>query len=258
MTKSWSLFKAFSWPRFIRMNWIVAFELLILVVSNIWTAFQGDFTSYALFRQVSSLMFVMTFIGLVMLAVYNERTVTAPTYRLIPIHEWKFYVVNVAASLINLLYLWAIQLILYVLTLSVSFNHFPAQASGLVFGISHSDGLKNLTIFWTLMTVMGLLGILVAWSTISLVHYVTKSAGSFLPRFRQKFVNTIIYLVGVLITVRLVNILMGAIGYLSSRFFSTTELSSVWLGAGVMVAILIVETAINLGVLTKWGEPNSN
>ncbi|WP_318765635.1 ABC transporter permease [Lactiplantibacillus carotarum] len=258
MTKPWSLFKALSWPRFIRMNWIVGFELLALVISGIWTAIQGDFHTYTPFFTFCGFGMIPIVIATIMLATNNERLMVAETYRLIPINEWKLYAINLAASLVNQVYLWIVQAVIFLLTLWLGRNSLNTIFEGVPAGLSQLNGEVNLVQLGLTAIVLGLLAVVLVWSTISLVHYVTNATASFLPRFRQGFINAVITVVVFIIAIRLISMLIGGVSYLSSQIISGGVISSMWTGALVMLIIIIVESALNVVILQKWVEPKGN
>ncbi len=91
-----------------------------------------------------------------------------------------------------------------------------------------------------------------------MVHYVTNATASFLPRFRQGFINAVITVVVFIIAIRLISMLIGGVSYLSSQIISGGVISSMWTGALVMLIIIIVESALNVVILKKWVEPKGN
>lgn len=258
MTNGWSFFKALSRPRFIWMNWIVGGEVLGIALSLLWTAIQGDFHSYSPFFTFCGFMMIPMVIALVLLATANERTVTSSTYRLIPISDWKFYLLNVGASLVNQVYLWLVQVVFFFLTLWIGHSELDQLFDGFGAGLQALNAEVNLVQFGLSGLVLGILFLLLVWSTISLVHYVTNAANSFLPRFRQGFINAVVYVVVALIAIRVASWLIGTVSYLSSQMINGGMIDSMWTGALVMGIIVVVESAINIFVLQKWVEPKAD
>jgi len=258
MTSSWSLFKAFSWPRFMRMNLLLGLELLAVVVTSLWTAIKGNFTTATLFYNLCAWAMLPLLVGFVMLAVTNEKTARATTYRLLPISDWKFYTLNLTASLVNMIYLWLMQAILFALTLVLGWSTLTTgfNMSAMFFNqFSLSSG------FWQAIAgafLVIILAMILVWSTISLIHFATNATAGFLPRFRQQFVNVIITIVVIYIAFRLASVLIGMVSYLSSQLVNQGNVSSVWTSILVMLAVILVEGVINTLVLQKWVEPTLN
>lgn len=255
MTKSWALFKKLSWPRFVLMNWVVAFELLMLVISGLWQAIRGDFHAYTPFFTLCGFMMIPGVVSLVMLAVQNERTTMTETYRLIPISDWKLYLLNLGASLANQIYLWLVQGILFGITLLIGHNSLEKVFNGVPEGLSQLNSEVNLVQFGLTAIVVGILSLLLIWSTISLVHFVTNAASSFLPRFRQNVVNVIIYIIVMALAIRLVSALIGGLSFLSSQAINGGVIDNMWVGIAVMVIVTLIEGALNVWILSKWVEP---
>jgi hypothetical protein len=60
--------------------------------------------------------------GFILLAVSNEKFFRAGTFWLLPISDWRRYTINLVVSLVNIVYVWLVQVILFSLTLWIGWN----------------------------------------------------------------------------------------------------------------------------------------
>lgn len=255
MTSSWSFFKALSWPRFIRMNLLFGLEMLALVVMSIVILVSGTFESTVLFYSLNVWTMLLLAVTVIQLAVYNERSFVSSTFRAVPLVDWKFYVLNLASSLANLVYLMLLQALAISVAFLIGRNDFETynQPTAAVMQAALANGR-----WWQLLLGCGLmllLGALLIWSTITLVHFVTDTASSLLMRFRRRFVNVVLSIIVILIALRLAGILIGTVSYLSTAVFSQGSLDSMWSIALVLTVTILVEGGVNGFLLTKWIEP---
>ncbi|MFB9770324.1 ABC transporter permease [Lactiplantibacillus modestisalitolerans] len=258
MTPSWALFKGFSKPRFLKMNVILAVELLAVVVMTVTRLVTGRFTTDAWFYMLSGWFFIPIAIGVVLLAVDQERAAVKPTFRMIPIADWQFYLVNILASLAVQLYVWLVQFALLGLSFALAWKRIRIRASMVT---DMLDLQWTASINWWQVglqaVVVAILATLVIWSTITFIHYASNATNGWLPRFQQHFLNVILTIVIIYVAFRLAAILIGMVSFLSSQALTGGSVTSVWTGAAVMLVTIIVESALNVWLLQKWVEPHA-
>lgn len=257
MTSSWSLFKALSWPRFKQMSLLVGIEALAVIVTSLWTAIKGNFTAATLFYNLCAWMALPLIVGFILLAVSNEKFFRSGTFWLLPISDWRRYMINLVASLINIIYVWLAQVILFGLTLWLGWNELMGGLTGtsMFFGQFDAGSVTQFALGTLLVLV---LATILIWSTITLCHFATNAAKGFLPQFRQRFVNVVITVIVIYVAFRLANLLIGMISFLSSQLVNQGQIDSLWTGSLVMLAVILVEGIINTLILQKWVEPTLN
>ncbi|MCM2587238.1 ABC transporter permease [Lactiplantibacillus plantarum] len=257
MTSSWSLFKALSWPRFKQMSLLLGIEALAVIVTSLWTAIKGNFTAATLFYNLCAWMALPLIVGFILLAVSNEKFFRAGTFWLLPISDWRRYTINLVVSLVNIVYVWLVQVILFCLTLWIGWNELMGGLTSASLFFSQFDAGSAVQFALGTLLVLVLVTILI-WSTITLCHFVTNATKGFLPRFRQRFVNVIITVVVIYVAFRLANLLISMVSFLSSQLVNQGQIDSLWVGSLVMLAVILVEGVLNTLMLQKWVEPTLN
>ena len=258
MTSSFSLFKVMGQTKVRRINWLIILELIATVVTTLWTAISGNFSSVSLFYAFCSWAIFPYLIGVILVAIVAEKAYTSDTYRLIPISNWKFYAMNLLSSLAAFIYLVLVQVVLYALTAAIGWSSLSDSYEQMQLMMSQYGMSFN---FWAAAgTILGLSLVIniLAWSTISLIHLVMNSASNFLPKARQRVVNIIVYVIVIFLTLRIVTFLFGWLSNLMYTAFGSSNIDSLWLGILVMVVAIVLESALNIVMINKWVETNPN
>lgn len=242
------------------MNLIVGIDLIALVGIYVLRLITGGFDgtvmpAYFLSLFVFSLSLV-NMISFIMLSRNNERVFTSNNYRLIPTTDTKLYFSNILTTFVAFVYLQLLEGIL-----------------GAIIYLMSGEGWLNITthsaydgIFALQVLLLAILGPILLWSSITLIHFLINWIGNFLPFGRQKFVIFILYLVVTWIAVLIFNYvtglvfkllynsgilgISGTLGISNLGQFSGT----IWIIVGVVFIWVALFTAVNIYLLKRWTE----
>lgn len=252
MTSFGKLFKVTINERFKSMNFILLIDLIAIAVSSIWVAITGNMSTETFSSIVfswSSLVFIFAFVRL---AVLQESTFTRDSYRLIPISDTKFYLANLASTLVSFLYVVLIEGILYGIVIAMNWNTVQevitymklmnrfTTANGILAGLT---GL----ILTIAMVVLG-------WTTINLIHLVGRSASNFLPSTGRKVLNVVMYILVIWLVLRVVGFLSEQIGNSMALISNSNDFWTFLLNVSVFLLVAIIEAVVSIYLLNRWVE----
>ncbi|MFD1421060.1 ABC transporter permease [Lactiplantibacillus songbeiensis] len=252
MTKMSALFKTMGWTKFRQMNQMILLELIAVAVTGIWTAIKGHFNLATLFYLTTSWSMLPYVVGFILLAVSTEKAYTADTFRLIPIEETRFYLMNLLSSLAVLVYFMIVQAVLYGLTLWLGWS----RISGMLPPMMAVN--TNVATPVLVMLLVSLMTALLIWSTISFVHLVTSATSNFLPKFRQRALNVVVYVIVIFITMRVAGFIVHGVAWFARITFNGTDLGQFWLALAAMAVVILIESILNVFLLKKWVETAAN
>lgn len=247
--------KNLIWEKCKLANWILVIDLLVMVVMAIINLFMNGFSSL---REIPAMFFtsvvIVNFISLILLARVNERVWVSNNYRLIPISETKLYLGNLLTTIGAMIYLQIIEAIFALICSIPSFIN-GSFSESLGFFPSETN-VVELAIQFILVS---LLGTILLWCGITLIHFVINWISGFLPFGKQKFVLFLVYLVVILLVLWAFNYIKGnilMIIYKNGLINSMGEISSaIWLTIGVEAVWIVCLSAINIYLLKRWIEP---
>jgi len=249
-----ALFKMMWRPKFREMNNMIILELIAIAVTGIWTAIKGHFSLVTLFQLTTGWSMLPYVVGFVLIAVSTERAYTADTFRLIPIEETRFYVVNLLSSLATMVYFWLVQAVLYGVTLLLGWS----EISDMIPMEVLSEVGNRVWITALVMIAVAIALMVLIWSTISFVHLVTSATSNFLPKFRQNALNVVVYVIVTFITIRLAGFIVHGVAWISRITFNSTDFGQFWVAIVAIIAVILVEGVINVFLLKKWVETVAN
>jgi len=256
MSEFKGLTKNLIWEKWKLMNWILGIDLIALValllLRILTEGFDGALTSSDSFAMFTFSLIVVNIVSFIMLARNNERVLTSNNYRLIPTSESKLYFSNILTTFIAAVYLQILETVVGVILYFIS-NHadFPI---GPTMGVSPDWG-----IFFQALLLM-ILGPIMVWSGITLIHFLINWISGFLPFGKQKFVMFILYFGITWLALMIFNFTTGNIfrllygdGHLIQ--FNITELSNtLWISSGIIFIWFVVFTVLDIYFLKRWTE----
>lgn len=251
MTKFMGLSKNLMFEKWKQMNWIVAIDLIFLLAITIIHIFTNGFSNQAefLFVSFNITMVVANIVAIIVLARKNEQVLTSNNYRLLPVADTKLYLGNLLTALLAFIYLQIIEGVI----------------SGILYIFTNSDASSfgsfgNGNMFNAALSVMLLmiLGLVVLWTGITLVHLISNLISGFLPFGRQKFVKFVLYLVIIFVALGIFNYTTGNIFkmiYINQELVNLNQFTdTVWISNGIFFAWSVVFSVINIYLLRRWTE----
>lgn len=267
MTSFGTMFRALNRNKFSLINQIFLVELLAVVVSALWTLVTGHFSSMTLFYSFISWGSIAWWVAFILLSRKNEQTFMQDTYRLVPIGDGGFYGANVLSSLVELLYFSVVQAVVLVITMLIGGmgnvdSDMHAFLNGFFDGSGWHAALSGMPANWPWlflgMVIVALGILLLVWTTITLIHFLTSVISNFLPRGRQRVVLVILYIVVIWLVTRIISLLVMLYTKYTSGFVGAHVASQIYLAAGAIVILLVLEVVANIFLLKKWVETQAN
>lgn len=190
-------------------------------------------------------------IGTVLLSISIEKTYSNDKYRLIPISDNSLYASNMLMTLISYIYLIAGEVIIYLAATKI----FPNPYDGIM--IRDFNSVQQY-LFKFEVLVAFILGVILLWTGVTVLHQIIDWINGFLPFKNQSFGKVILSLIVIwifmipfnFITANVLKI-MGING-MNSSFSGVNHVMLA--GMGMMALWIILFTAINLYFLNKWSE----
>jgi len=258
MTSFGAVFKVMSKDRFRTATKVIGAEVAVIVVSILWSWVTGNLTGGAFFGLTASWSMPAMLAAFIFLAVANEHVYTRDTYRLIPVGETKLYSANLLSSFVMYLYVGVVQLVLYLVTITIDSDALKGILAGMKAGMespnfSNADAAK--IVFGLLLMSCAL--ILMSWTTISLVHLVVSSTNNFLPNVSRRAVNVVLYVIVIYLVVRVAAFLISKFNSLDSMMSAGTQVQFGMNIVGILV-IAAIEIVANIFLLKKWVETIPN
>lgn len=261
MTRFMGLSKGLMTEKWKLMNWIVGIDLIALLGIYILRIITGGFDGtimpgyfFGLFMFSLSMVNIISFI---LLSRNNEHVFTSNNYRMIPTSDTKLYFSNILTTFLAYVYLQILEGILGAVI------YFSSGQSGLDITTNSSYDV----IFALQILILAILGPILLWSAITLIHFLINWIGNFLPFGRQKFVTFILYLVVTWIGASVFNFITGYFFKMlyNSGFFGGIDgrlvinnlsqfNSAIWTVIGVAFVWVALFSAINIYLLKRWTE----
>ena len=240
------------------MNWVVIVELIAFVVifllRLITGGFDGNFMPSYFVAIFAFETVLASLVGFVMLSRSNEQVFTSNNYRLIPVSDTKLYFGNILTTLLAYIYLQIIEGILG--------NIVMFMAGGNLSGISinpaigHSEIASMIGIF-----ILMILGTILMWTGITVIHFLIGWISGFLPFGRQKFVTFILYFVVTCIGLMIFNFTTGNVVKFLYTHMSTQGITNLnqlnnvlWISCGITFVWIAIFTLLNIYLLKRWTE----
>lgn len=253
MTSSSQLWKALWRPKFKTSNQFLLLILAATVLSALYVLVKGNLTGNIFLGIFIGWSFFITFISYFFLARQNEQVNIEVTYRLIPVPEYKLYLMNLATSLVAWLYQLVVEFVVLVMLTAVVLRTLNWRQ---IFDVQ--DLQFSASGFSSLNAILGfclvLLGTLLwTWTAISLVHLLTEWIADYLPATKQKQVKGVVYIVVIWAGIKLLATVSSQFGHFTNFAFNQS-VSPFYLSAGYLFGLAIVTTIINIYLLKRWVE----
>lgn len=258
MTEFMGLSKNLIRDKWKTMNWIVVIELIAFVVIYllriITGGFNGDMMPSYFIGLFAFETVVVSFVGMIMLARSNERVFTSNNYRLIPVSDTKLYFSNILTTFLAYIYLQIIEAILGNIVMFIS----GVRANDLM-GIGQIASEDYMTMFEIIIFLI--LGIILTWTGITVIHFLINWISGFLPFARQGIITFVLYIVVTFIALTVFNLTTGkVISFIYQNIspqgiMNFNQLNGViWLSLGISLVWIIIFTALNIYLLKRWTE----
>ncbi|MFD1417500.1 hypothetical protein [Companilactobacillus keshanensis] len=255
MTSFGKFFKVTIGERFRAMNFILLIDLIAIAVTSIWIAITGTLSS-ATFSSIvfswSSVVFIVAFIRL---AVIQERTFTRDSYRLIPISDIKFYLGNLASTLVSFIYVIVVEGILYGIVAAMNWKSIQEMSTYMkLMNPGTNFTPLNVSLAGLSIIILTLAMIVLGWTTINLIHLVGRSAGNFLPSTGRRVLNVVMYILVIWLVLRVVSFLNTQIGNSMSLISNSNDTLTFFLNVGAFLLVAAVEAAVSIYLMNRWVE----
>ncbi|AKP67218.1 hypothetical protein [Companilactobacillus ginsenosidimutans] len=255
MTSFKDFFKVSMADKFREMNFILLINLLAVVVSAIWILVTGHFSNDTFLQVTLSWSFFAMFVAFIRLTVRHEKTYTRDSYRLIPIGDTKFYLTNLLTSFVGFIYVGVIELAAFALTAAFNWQNYMDSLNLVTMMNGQTDVPWNKLIVGMLLMILLMVGVLIlTWSTISLIHLLTRVGNSFLPYSRSRIISFIVYVVVILVVLRIVGYVMN---FMQDSIFMMNNSGDAWSFTLNLLGILVLaalEIVLNIYLMSRWVE----
>ncbi|WP_125713576.1 hypothetical protein [Companilactobacillus kedongensis] len=255
MTSFGKFFKVTISERFKAMNFILLINLIAIAVTSIWIAITGTLSS-ATFSSIvfswSSIVFIFAFVRL---SVLQERTFTRDSYRLIPISDIKFYLGNLASTVVSFLYVMLVECILYGIVIAMNLKSVQEMYTYMRLmnpGNNYSASSMILGALSMLLIVLSMMTL--GWTTINLIHLVGRSAGNFLPSTGRKALNVVMYILVIWLVLRVVSFLNTQIGSSMAFIGNSNDTLTFFLNIAAFLVVAAIEAAVSIYLMGRWVE----
>lgn len=254
MTSFGALFKVMGRQRFRLMNWVVLGELAVIAGTLLWRFATAGIQGGDTFWTVLAWSVLALIVAFVLLSVQMERVYTRDTYRLLPLGETKLYLTDLLASVVMFIYFGVIQVVFY-LVAEVLDNHYLATWLRNVSGPAYTNqqALKVLTG----LTAMGIVLVILGWTTVSFVHLAVSSTNNFLPATRRRLVNVVLYIVMICLVVWIAGYLLDGVNHVGQLLAGHEGVDFLVNVIGFLV-VAAIEAGLNIVFLKKWVETIAN
>jgi len=258
MSEFMGLTKNLMWEKWKLMNWVLGIDIIaivaILLLRVLTEGFNAAFVSNSSLAMYTVSIVIVNLVSFIMLARSNERILTSNNYRLIPTTETKLYSGNILTTFLAFAYLQILEtvvgVIIYYISSHDAITMNPLNSTGSMpdFGIALQ--------FFLLMIV----GSIMIWSGITVIHLVINWISGFLPFGKQKLVMFVLYFLVTWLALVVFNFATGNIfrliygdGHLMQ--FTLGELSNtLWISSGILFVWVVIFTALNIYFLKRWTE----
>ncbi|CAJ1184964.1 hypothetical protein CPR19088_GLDEOEPO_01813 [Companilactobacillus paralimentarius] len=233
--------------KFKMVSLILGIHILILIAVQLWKAIQPqpNITSF------TGSTFSAVLIGVIVIAVMNERIYINDKYRLIPISDGTLYSSNMLTSIVGLIYLIVGEILIYLAAITVAPNKYDG------FMVRSFNSVQQY-LFKSEVLVAFILGIITVWAAITALHLLIDWVNDFLPFKNQSFVKIIVTVIVIWLFMIPVNFITGnvlrimGINDLDSSFAAVSRV--MYSGMAMMVIWIAIFTIISLYLLNKKSE----
>ncbi|WP_125764652.1 hypothetical protein [Companilactobacillus hulinensis] len=255
MTSFGSLFKVMFKDKFRSMNFILMLNVIAIVVSIAWDAIQEGLNPTAPLAIAMGWSMLALLMAFVQLSISQERKYTRDSYRLIPTSNTKFYLANMVSSLASYFYVLVVEVVFYFATALFDWSYYMKnlQAMSIVNGRAIFDAPNAITGSSVLLAV-SLTSLILAWTTINLIHMASSAATNFLPLTGRKFLSAVIYVVVTWVVLQFVGVLSGSANDALNIIFNGTYTANFFIVWLIMAVIILIEAAASVYLMSRWVE----
>lgn len=255
MTSFKDFFKILMGQKFRQVNFVLLINVIAIAVSVLWTLINGNFTNNTFFQVTVSWSFIFMLWAFVRITVTHERVYARDSYRLIPIGDTKFYCTNLLTSFLSWAYVAVVELIICAATATINWQEYVDSFNmmRMMYGTRVPDMNMLISAFISMAIVMIVVTIL-AWTTISLIHLLTRAGSNFMPYRRSRIVNFLLYVVVIYIVLRVVGFMMNLVTNSTDMFANSND---VWQFVLYILGFLVVsaiEAALSIYLMSRWVE----
>lgn len=255
MTSFKDFFKVLMGQKFRQMNFVLLINVIAIAVSVIWTLINGNFNNNTFFQVAISWSFIMMLWAFIRISVTHESIYSRDSYRLIPISDTKFYCTNLLTSFIAMAYVAVVEFIIGAATAAINWQEYVDSFKMLrmMYGTRVPDMNMMIQAFVSMVIVMVVVTIL-AWTTISLIHLLTRAGSNFMPYRRSRIINFLLYVVVIYIVLRVVGFMMNLLMNSSDMFANSSD---IWHFVLYILGFLIVsaiEAVLSVYLMKRWVE----
>lgn len=255
MTSFGSLFKTLFKERFRDMNFFLMINIIAILVTIVVQSFSGGIDKsapLAITLMWSMLAFIIAFVRL---SVIQERTYTRDSYRLIPVSDTKFYSANLLATFVGYLYVVVAQFVFYLVSAIPNWSEYSQVLTNMAMinGRASFDAPNFITGVLALTCFM-LAILILSWTTITLIHLVSRSASNFLPSTGRKVMNVIIYVAVIWLVIKVVNFAVDQMSNSVNMLFDANYSTNFALNIVIFLIIAAVESVVSVYLMNNWVE----
>ncbi|WP_119326634.1 hypothetical protein [Companilactobacillus musae] len=237
------------------INWVTIFELIAFVAIYLLRLVTGGWNGEIMPTYfVGVFAFetgIVSFVGFIMLSRSNEHVFTSNNYRLIPISDTKLYFSNILTTFLAYVYLQILGVVIG--------NIIEFMTAGGVGQMPKLSGEDLMTMGqFILLTIIGMILI---WTGITLVHFLINWIGGFLAFGRQKLVKFILYVVVTFVGLVIFNYTTGSVFKFVYENMTPEGINNlnqfnnvIWISIGVSAIWLVIFTVLNIYFLKRWIE----
>lgn len=255
MTSFKDFFKILMGQKFRQMNFVMLINIVAIAVSVLWTLINGNFNNNTFFQVALSWSFIIMLWAFIRISVTHESIYSRDSYRLIPISDTKFYSVNLLTSFLAMIYMGVIEFIINAAAAAINWQEYVDQINMLrmLYGTRVPDTSAIVQSLLSMALVMMVVMIL-AWTTISLIHLLTRAGSNFMPYRRSRIINFLLYVVVIYIVLRVVGFMMNLVMNSTDMFANSSD---IWHFVLYIVGFLVVsaiEAILSVYLMSRWVE----
>lgn len=256
MTSFGRFFKATLNDKFRSTNFILLINIMAIFVSIIWSAVDGNFSKNSWFQYTFSWSFLAILIVFIRLTVLQERIYTRDSYRLVPIGDIKFYLANLASSFVGMIYALAVEFVMYFITIAINWDDY-SQALKMMAMMNGQRSNFEVSQLWGIVgmwMLMMLALMLLTWTTINLIHLLSRTGSNFLPSTGRRILNVVVYIVVIWAVLRIVSYIMSTLNNSVNMLSNSSDIWSFLLYILIYVVVAALEAAGSIYLLHNWVE----
>ncbi|WP_125770731.1 hypothetical protein [Companilactobacillus furfuricola] len=255
MTSFKDFFKILMGQKFRQMNFVLLINIIAIAVSVLWTLINGDFNNNTFFQVALSWSFIVMLWAFLRITVTHESIYTRDSYRLVPISDTKFYCINLLTSFIAMAYVAVVEFVIGAATAAINWQEYVDSFNmmRMMYGTRVPDAGMIVESLLSMALVMMVVTIL-AWTTVSLIHLLTRAGSNFMPYRRSRIINFVLYVVVIYIVLRVVGFMMNLVMNSTDMFGNSSD---VWHFVLYIVGFLVVsaiEAVLSVYLMNRWVE----